>query len=333
MKKVTKKLTIVLTALTLALGFIQCGTSYYGASGDDYYDNYYDYNPVWAPDYYAGTRYYYFPDIETYYDLATRNFVYLNNGRWLFARALPPFYSNFNLRNAFVVIVDRSIYDPWMHHQYYNSHYPRYYYIDYYDYSNIPYVRAYNENGRRAVYWKNNERNRAREWGDRSIREGRNFKYSNDDRRVQQEVSRRVTQRTTVSPEEISRLGNAEEGRITSRDAAPVSNRTTGRATTNRTAADRTATSRASTDRTTTNRSATTQTPARQTAPTTPPTRTSRTEETNYYGGSIGQPVRVERQMRESSGERRTTETRSSTTTTRSSDSGTTTRSTSGGRR
>ena len=315
MKKVTAKLTVVLTMLIMALGFSNCGTSYYGARGGDYYDNYYDYNPVWAPDYYAGTRYYYFPDIETYYDLATRNFVYLNNGRWLFARSLPPFYSTFNLGNAFVVIVDRNIYDPWMHHQFYNSHYPRYYYIDYYDYSNIPYVRAYNENGRRAVYWKNNERNRAREWGDRSIRDGRNFKYSSDDRRVQQEVSRRVTQRAAPTPEEVSRLGNADEGRLTSRDA--------NRTTTNRTATDRTAT-----DRTTT-----TQTPARQTAPNTQRTSTSRTEETNYYGGSIGQPVRVERQMRESTGARRTTETRSSTTTTRSSGSETPTRSTSGGRR
>jgi len=287
MKKATAKLTVILTMLIMALGFSNCGTSYYGASGDDYYDNYYDYNPVWAPDYYAGTRYYYFPDIETYYDLATRNFVYLYNGRWLFGRALPSFYSSFNLRNAFVVIVNRSMYDPWMHHQFYNSHYPRYYYIDYYDYSNIPYVRAYNENGRRAVYWKNNERDRAREWGDRSIREGRNFKYSTDDRHVQQEVSRRVTRRATPTPEEIIRLGNADEGRITSRTA-------------------------------------TTRTPARQTAPGTQRTSTSRSEETNYYGGTIGQPVRVEPQMRESSGERRSSGTRNATTTTRS---------TSGGRR
>lgn len=318
MKKISTKLTIVLTVLILALGFSNCGTSYYGASGDDYYDNYYDYNPVWAPDYYLGTRYYYFPDIETYYDLATRNFVYLYNGRWLFAGALPSVYSSFNLRNAFVVIVDRNMYDPWMHHQYYNSHYPRYYYIDYYDYSNIPYVRAYNENGRRAVYWKENERNRAREWGDRSIRKGRNFRYSTDDRRVQQEVTRRVSQRATPTPEEIRRLGNADEGRMTSRDASPTINRSTsGRTTTNRT---------------TTTQPRTSQTPIRQTVPNTQRTSTSRSEETNYYGGSIGQPVRVEPQMRESSGERRSN-TRSSSTTTRSTESGTTTRSTSGGRR
>ena len=286
MKRVKKMFFPALAALILSLGVTACGTSYYGASDDAYYDNYYDYNPAWAPDYYMGTRYYYFPDIETYYDLYTQSFVYLQNGRWLFVQTLPAIYSRFNLRDAFIVIVDRNVYDPWMHHQFYNSHYPRYYYIDYYDYSNIPYVRAYNENVRRAVYWKDSERNRAREWGDRSIREGRNFKYSTDDRRVQQEVTRRVSQRATTTP-----------------------------------------------NRTTTAPQRNTQAPARQAAPATERTRSSRSEETNYYGGSIGQPVRVERQMRESSGERRSSGTRSSSTTpTRSSENETPTR-TSGNRR
>ena len=299
--------------MILSLGFTACGTSYYGASDDAYYDNYYDYNPAWAPDYYMGTRYYYFPDIETYYDLYTQSFVYLQNGRWLFVQTLPAIYSRFNLRDAFIVIVDRNVYDPWMHHQFYNSHYPRYYYIDYYDYSNIPYVRAYNENVRRAVYWKDSERNRAREWGDKSIREGRNFRYSTDDRRVQQEVTRRVSQRATTTPGEVSRIGNSGDERVTRREAAPVTNR-------------------ASSGRTSTNR--TTTAPQRNTqAPATERTRSSRSEETNYYGGSIGQPVRVERQMRESSGERRSSGTRSSSTTpTRSSENETSTR-TSGSRR
>ncbi|MDO5522479.1 MAG: hypothetical protein Q4G48_00355 [Bacteroidia bacterium] len=308
MKKVITKLAIVLTALVMALGFTGCGTSNYGASGRGYYDNYYDYNPVWAPDYYYGTRYYYFPDIETYYDLATRNFVYLLNGQWLFVPTLPPVYSAFNLRNAFVVIVNRDVYNPWMHHHYYNSHYPRYYYIDYYDFSNIPYVRGYNENGRRAVYWREAERSRAREWGDRSIREGRDFRYSAEDKRVQQEVTRRVTQRTAISPDELRQIGNTDEGRMTSRDAYPVGTRS-------REAATRTTP--------TTTRQTTSPTDSRRT--------TSRSAETNYYGGSIGQPVRVQPQMRESTGGRSST-TRGSSTTTRSTESGTSGR-TSGGRR
>lgn len=271
MKNVIVKLTTALTALVVVFSLMSCGTSYYGTSENSYYENYYDYNPAWAPDYYFGTRYYYFPDIETYYDLATRNFVYLYNGHWLFVPALPPIYSTFNLHNAFIVIVNRSVHTPWMHHHYYNSHYPRYYYIDYYDFSNIPYVRGYNENGRRAVYWREAERNRAREWGDRSIREGRKFKYSTDDRRVQQEVTRRTSQRVTVSPSDLNRIGNADEGRMTSRDSYQTTSRTST---------------------TTTRQTATT--PQRSTS-------TRRSEETNYYGGEIGQPVKVQPQMRESS--------------------------------
>lgn len=310
MKKVITKLTIILTVLVMALGFMGCGTSYYGTSGNDYYDNYYDYNPVWAPDYYYGTRYYYFPDIEVYYDLATRNFVYLLNGQWLFVQTLPPIYSTFNLRNAFIVIVNRNVYNPWMHHHYYNSHYPRYYYIDYYDFSNIPYVRGYNENGRRAVYWREAERSQAREWGDRSIREGRNFKYSTEDKRVQQEVTRRVAQRIAVSPEELRQIGNADEGRMTSRDTYQTTNRS--RQTTTRTA----------------------ETSTRQTVPSNDSRRTTttRSAETNYYGGSIGQPVRVEPQMRESTSGRSSSTTRESSTTTRSSESGTSGRTSSGRR-
>lgn len=295
MKNVITKLTTVLTVLITVLYFTSCGTSYYGASQDDYYDNYYDYNPAWAPDYYLGTRYYYFPDIETYYDLATRNFVYLNNGRWLFVPTLPPIYSTFNLHNAFIVIVNRSVYTPWMHHHYYNSHYPRYYYIDYYDFSNIPYVRGYNENGRRAVYWREAEQNRAREWGDRSMREGRDFRYSSEDRRVQQEVSRRVVQRTAVSPEELRKIGNTDEGRVTT---------TPSRAT---------------------------QTPARQNTPNTQRTSTGRSAETNYYGGEIGQPVKVQPQMRGSTSVR-SSSTRSEGSSTRSRETTTSGRS-SGSRR
>lgn len=308
MKKIITKLTIALAALIMAFGFTSCGTSYYGASGDGYYDNYYDYNPVWAPDYYWGTRYYYFPDIETYYDLATRNFVYLYNGQWIFVRSLPAIYSAFNLHNAFIVIVNRNVYNPWMHHQFYNSHYPRYYYIDYYDFSNIPYVRGYNENGRRAVYWKDSEKDRAREWGDRSLRERRDFRYSSDDRRVQQEVTRRISQRAATSPSDVRQIGKADEGRINHRNEYPATNRTNS---VSRTPGNATRQTTANTQRTSVNRS----------------------EETNYYGGSIGQPVRVKPQMRENTGGRTSTNTRSSSGTSRDSSGGTTSTRSSGGRK
>src|SRR5659263_244690 len=103
-------------------------------------------NPQWAPPYYSGARYYYLPDLELYYDLGTREYIFLMDGRWNFSPYVPAIYRNYDLDNCFSIVMSVDVYRPWLHHQYYVSHYPRYYYRDYYDRSNIPYVRAYNEN-------------------------------------------------------------------------------------------------------------------------------------------------------------------------------------------
>ncbi|MCK9305613.1 MAG: hypothetical protein PHP30_08520 [Bacteroidales bacterium] len=142
-------------------------------------------NPHWAPPYHQGARYYYIPDIETYFDLSTGDFIFLYNGRWSYSRQLPSIYATFDLDNCFTIILNTSVFQPWRHHQYYISHYPRYYYRDYYDFSGFPCVRGYNENLRKALYWDDNQRHRSRDWNDRNIRDKRNFKYSYEDRRDQ----------------------------------------------------------------------------------------------------------------------------------------------------
>src|ERR1035437_4220920 len=93
-------------------------------------------NPQWAPPYYQGVRYYYLPDIETYYDINSQEFVYLYNGQWCFSRECPFLNTGFDLNNSFAIALDVNVFQPWMHHHYYVSHYPRYYYKDYYDHSN-----------------------------------------------------------------------------------------------------------------------------------------------------------------------------------------------------
>lgn len=113
--------------------------------------------PAWAP-YYDNVnmvRYYYFPDIECYYDVWNREFVYLEDGSWMFGAALPPSYSWFDLSSAFIVLLDYDVFEPWMHFHYYVSHYPRYYYRTYYRDNdrdiNRP-MRGFNENGRTSLY-------------------------------------------------------------------------------------------------------------------------------------------------------------------------------------
>lgn len=86
--------------------------------------------PYWAPHYdnVSQVQYYYLPDLETYYDAWSNEFIYLDGGRWIFSTFLPPMYSSYDLRSAPVVILDYHVHEPWQHHELYVSHYPRYYF-------------------------------------------------------------------------------------------------------------------------------------------------------------------------------------------------------------
>lgn len=61
--------------------------------------------PAWGPAGYSDVRYYYLPDLETYYDVSTSNYVYLNNGQWVRARSLPSAYRNYDLYNEYKVVL------------------------------------------------------------------------------------------------------------------------------------------------------------------------------------------------------------------------------------
>jgi hypothetical protein len=218
-------------------------------------------HPQWAPPFYEGVRYYYLPDIETYYDIESQEFVYLYDGQWCFSRECPSVNTGFDLSNCFTIALDINVYQPWMHHHYYVSHYPRYYYQDYYDHSNIPYVRGFNENSRSAIFWKENERNRARHFDNEGMRNDRRFRYSNFDRQQQQNWNRNENvnrQPYTENPNRQQPYGN--------QNVAPSRN----------------------SDNNVVNRQRVF----------TPPTKVRITLGTNYYGGTIGQPVKVEKQMR-----------------------------------
>ena len=119
-------------------------------------------NPSWAPEY-SGARYYYLPDIETYYDLSNQEFVYLDDGQWLFSNTLPPIYSGYDLFSGFVIALDLNVFQPWMHHHYYVSNYPRYYYRNFYHNTDIANIRGFSENARKPFYWKQEDRNRVNE--------------------------------------------------------------------------------------------------------------------------------------------------------------------------
>jgi hypothetical protein len=61
--------------------------------------------PAWGPAGYDDVRYYYLPDLETYYDVNTSNYVYINNGKWTRTRSLPVVYRNYDLYNEYKVVL------------------------------------------------------------------------------------------------------------------------------------------------------------------------------------------------------------------------------------
>ena len=63
--------------------------------------------PAWGPRGYDYVEYYYLPDIDCYYYVPRRQFVYLSNNRWIFSAGLPLRYRNYDLYSGYKVIVNR----------------------------------------------------------------------------------------------------------------------------------------------------------------------------------------------------------------------------------
>ena len=62
--------------------------------------------PTWGPVGYDYVDYYYLPDIDTYYYVPKHQFVYLSNGKWIFATSLPSRYSSYNLYSGYKVVIN-----------------------------------------------------------------------------------------------------------------------------------------------------------------------------------------------------------------------------------
>jgi hypothetical protein len=293
--KTIKRMTVVVVALLIVAIFSGCDLYTYSTSADQTrYDN-----PRWAPPYYSGARYYYLPDIESYYDLSAREFIFLNNGHWNYSPEFPTIYGSFDLNNCFSVVLDVNVYQPWMHHHYYVSHYPRYYYRDYYDHSNIPYVRGFNENSRSAIYWGENERNRARKWDNEGLKSNRQFKYPKQERDQQNTWNNNRGERRSedndYKKQNPQNKSDYNKGRssVNDKSVSPARN-DNNNVSRQQEATDNTV--RQPRNDINVRQPASDNSNREQTGRSSDVQRT--TQGTNYYGRTIGQPVKVERQMR-----------------------------------
>jgi hypothetical protein len=80
--------------------------------------------PVWGPVGYDHVDYYYLPDIDAYYYVPTREFIYANGARWTKSRTLPARYRNYDLYHGYKVVINEP--NPYLHHNVYKARYAGY---------------------------------------------------------------------------------------------------------------------------------------------------------------------------------------------------------------
>lgn len=79
--------------------------------------------PNWGPKGYNHVDYYYLPEIESYYDVPNRQFVYLERNKWVHRKSLPARYHRYNLYQGRKIVINEP--RPYLQHHVYQSNYSR----------------------------------------------------------------------------------------------------------------------------------------------------------------------------------------------------------------
>ncbi len=124
--------------------------------------------PQWGPVGYDRVDYYYLPDIESYYYVPTRQFVYLQSGRWIFASSLPSRYRNYNLYSGYKVVLNG-------HRPYHHFHNHKVKYKKYKGHHHRQHVLRGNAKGKNYVAYKGGNN---RSYQQASYRPSSNKNYS-----------------------------------------------------------------------------------------------------------------------------------------------------------
>ena len=62
--------------------------------------------PIWGPTGYDHADYYYMPDIDVYYNISNRQYIYMERGGWQFSTSLPSRYRNYDLYSGYKVVMN-----------------------------------------------------------------------------------------------------------------------------------------------------------------------------------------------------------------------------------
>lgn len=80
--------------------------------------------PLWGPVGYDYVEYYYLPDVDAYYYVPKRQYIYMQNGSWMYTSALPLKYKNYNVYNGYKVVINAP--KPYLNNASYRSKYASY---------------------------------------------------------------------------------------------------------------------------------------------------------------------------------------------------------------
>jgi len=96
--------------------------------------------PLWGPVGYDYVDNYYLPDIECYYNVPRRQFIYIDGGRWIFSASLPSRYRGYDLYSGYKVVVNSR--DPYR----------------YFDRDRVTYARYRKMRGQQVIRYSNDSR-------------------------------------------------------------------------------------------------------------------------------------------------------------------------------
>jgi hypothetical protein len=96
-----KKL-VTLFSFVLSMAFVQQSTAQIRINANINIGS----QPLWGPVGYDYVDYYYLPDVDVYYNVPQRRFIYLDGGRWIFAASLPTRFGNINLYSVPKVVIN-----------------------------------------------------------------------------------------------------------------------------------------------------------------------------------------------------------------------------------
>lgn len=80
--------------------------------------------PAWGPTGYDHVDYYYFPDIDAYYNVPSSQYIYSNGGRWVWTNNLPAQYRNFDVYRSYKVVVNEP--RPYLRNSVYVNRYAKF---------------------------------------------------------------------------------------------------------------------------------------------------------------------------------------------------------------